>query len=60
MYCYDSIGSFSHGGAYRTYGWADPAKDLLGILMVQRSNVTPDIVSAVDAFAALSAAAIAE
>lgn len=56
---YDSIGSYRHDGACRTRAWANPAKGLLGILMVQRSNGTADMVSAVDAFAA-SAAAIAE
>jgi CubicO group peptidase (beta-lactamase class C family) len=25
---YNSIGSFVKGGAYRTYAWVDPAKDL--------------------------------
>ena len=35
---YNSIGSFVKGGAYRTYGWGDPAKDMLGILMMQRTN----------------------
>jgi hypothetical protein len=40
-------------------GSANPAKGLQGILRVQRSNVTADMVGAVDAFAA-SAAAIAE
>ena len=59
MYRYDSIGSYRHGGACRTRGWANPARALLSILKVQRSNVTADMVSAVDAFAA-SAAAIAE
>jgi CubicO group peptidase (beta-lactamase class C family) len=60
MYRYDSIGSYRHGGAYRTRGSANPAKGLLGILRVQRSNGTADLVSAVDALAARSAAAIAE
>ena len=60
MYRYDSIGSYRHDGACRTRAWANPAKALLGILMVQRSNGTADLVSAVDALAARSAAAIAE
>jgi len=53
------LGSYRHGGACRTQGWANLAKGLLGILMVQRSNGNAGIVGAVDAFAA-SAAAIAE
>jgi len=35
---YNSIGSFVKGGAYRTYGWVDPAKDLVGIIFMQRTN----------------------
>lgn len=31
-------GSFGHGGAYGTQSWADPAKDLVLILMIQRSG----------------------
>jgi CubicO group peptidase (beta-lactamase class C family) len=49
MYRYDSIGSCRHGGAHPTRGCANPAKGLLGILMVQRSNGNADLVSAGDA-----------
>src|SRR5579862_144305 len=31
-----SIGSYGHGGAFGTQGWVDPAKDLVGVFMVQR------------------------
>lgn len=31
-----SIGSFGHGGAFGTQGWVDGAKDMVGVLMVQR------------------------
>jgi len=30
-----SEGSFGHGGAFGTYGWIDPAKDLVGVFMIQ-------------------------
>jgi CubicO group peptidase (beta-lactamase class C family) len=33
----ESIGSYWHAGAFGTYGWVDPAKDLFGILLIQRS-----------------------
>jgi CubicO group peptidase (beta-lactamase class C family) len=33
-----SPGSFGHGGAYGTQAWIDPAKDVVYVLMVQRSN----------------------
>ena len=40
---YNSIGSFVKGGAYRTYGWVDPAKDLVGIIFMQRTNGGGDV-----------------
>ena len=30
-----SIGEFSGGGGHGTYYWVDPARDLVGVLMVQ-------------------------
>jgi CubicO group peptidase (beta-lactamase class C family) len=33
---FESVGTYSHGGAWGTYGWVDPKKDLLGVFMVQR------------------------
>ncbi len=35
---YTSIGSYGHGGAYRTHTWADPEKDMITIVFYQRSN----------------------
>jgi CubicO group peptidase (beta-lactamase class C family) len=32
-----SPGTFGHGGAYGTQGWADPKKNLILILMIQRA-----------------------
>jgi CubicO group peptidase (beta-lactamase class C family) len=32
-----SIGTYSHGGAWGTYGWVDPIKDLVGVFMIQRA-----------------------
>jgi len=31
-----SPGSFGHGGAFGTYGWIDPKKDLVGVFLIQR------------------------
>ena len=31
-----SIGTFGHGGAYATQSWADPERDAIYILMIQR------------------------
>ncbi len=32
-----SMGTYGHGGAFGTQGWVDPAKDLVGVFMVQNS-----------------------
>lgn len=32
----ESAGTFGHGGAFGTYGWIDPRKDLIGVLLIQR------------------------
>jgi hypothetical protein len=55
---YNSIGSFVKGGAYHTYGWVDPAKDLVGIIFMQRTNGGGDVADEIDSFMAMSVAAI--
>jgi CubicO group peptidase (beta-lactamase class C family) len=55
---YQSIGAFSKGGAYRTYGWGDPAKDLFGIILYQRTNGGGDTAPETNAFTILANAAI--
>jgi CubicO group peptidase (beta-lactamase class C family) len=57
-YRYNSIGSFVKGGAYRTYGWVDPAKDLVGIIFMQRTNGGGDVADEFNSFLAMAAAAI--
>jgi CubicO group peptidase (beta-lactamase class C family) len=54
----NSIGSFGHGGAYRTYAWADPAKDMLGVILLQRTNGGGDLADEITSFMQLAAAAI--
>jgi len=49
-YRYNSIGSFVKGGAYRTYGWVDPAKDLVGIILMQRTNGGGDVADEFNSF----------
>jgi CubicO group peptidase (beta-lactamase class C family) len=58
MLRFNSKGTFSHGGAYRTYGWVDPGKDMLGVLMLQRTNGGGDVADEINSFLAMSAAAI--
>ena len=57
---YNSIGSFVKGGAYRTYVWVDPAKDLVGIILMQRTNGGGDVADEINSFMAMAAAAIEE
>jgi CubicO group peptidase (beta-lactamase class C family) len=55
---YNSIGSYVKGGAYRTYGWVDPAKDMVGIIFMQRTNGGGDTAEEINSFMAMAAAAI--
>lgn len=55
---YTAIGSFGHGGAYRTFTWADPEKDLISIVLYQRSNVGGDMADEISAFLQMAAATI--
>jgi CubicO group peptidase (beta-lactamase class C family) len=59
MFRLSSIGSFGHGGAYRTYGWVDPAHDMFSVILMQRTNGGGDIADEINAFLAMAAAAIA-
>jgi CubicO group peptidase (beta-lactamase class C family) len=55
---YSSIGTLEKGGAYRTYEFIDPAKDLIGILMLQRTNGGGDVADEINTFMAMATAAI--
>ena len=50
--------TFGHGGAYRTYGWVDPAKDIVGVIMLQRTNGGGDVADEINSFMAMAGAAI--
>jgi CubicO group peptidase (beta-lactamase class C family) len=58
MFRYNSIGSYVKGGAFRTYEWVDPEKDLVGVLMMQLTNGGGDTADEINSFMALSAAAV--
>lgn len=58
MFRYNSIGSYVKGGAYRTYEWVDPEKDLAGVILMQRTNGAGDVSDEINSFMAMSAAAI--
>jgi CubicO group peptidase (beta-lactamase class C family) len=42
-----SPGTFGHGGAYGTQAWIDPVRNLVYVLMIQRSNLIDSDASAV-------------
>lgn len=58
MFRYNSIGSFVKGGAYRTYEWVDPQKDLVGVFMMQLTNGGGDTADEINSFLEMSAAAM--
>lgn len=58
IFRYNSIGSFVKGGAYRTYESVDPARDLVCVLMMQRSSSDGDVAQEINVFLAMAAAAV--
>lgn len=58
MFRYNSIGTYSHGGAYRTYAFVDPKRDLIGIILYQRTNGGGDLADEQTAFIQLANAVI--
>ncbi|MBI4876215.1 MAG: beta-lactamase family protein, partial [Acidobacteria bacterium] len=48
-----SVGTYGHGGAFGTYGWVDPAKQLVGVFLTQGG--TSDARNAFVAMASASA-----
>jgi CubicO group peptidase (beta-lactamase class C family) len=55
---YNSPGSAVKGGAYRTYEFVDFAKDMVGIILLQRTNGGGDVADEINVFLAMAAAAI--
>ena len=53
-----SPGSYGHGGAFGTQGWIDPEKDMVRIMLVQRSDGGTDEVKG--AFMTMAGSAIGE
>jgi CubicO group peptidase (beta-lactamase class C family) len=56
----NSVGAYGHGGAYRTYGFIDPRKELIGIILYQRVSGGGDLADEINAFIALANAAITD
>ena len=53
-----SLGAFHHGGAFSTFGYIDPKKDLVGVYLIQWSG--PDGKLARESFTQIGAGAIVE
>ncbi len=58
IYRGQSIGTYLHGGLWKTYGWIDPDKQLIGILMMQRLSSDGDQSDELNALTQMAAAAI--
>jgi CubicO group peptidase (beta-lactamase class C family) len=58
MFRFNSIGTFSHGGLYKTYAFADPVKELIGIILLQRLSSDGDLADEINTFVAMSSLAV--
>jgi CubicO group peptidase (beta-lactamase class C family) len=58
MFRLNSIGTYAHGGLYHTYGFIDPQKELVGIILFQRLSNDGDMADEFNAFIAMASAAI--
>jgi CubicO group peptidase (beta-lactamase class C family) len=58
MFRFNSIGTFSHGGLYKTYGFADPVRELIGIILLQRLSGDGDLADEINTFVAMSSLAV--
>ncbi len=56
MFRYSSLGTFCKGGAYRTYEFVDPENELVGIILMQRTN-GGDVADEINSFIQISSAA---
>lgn len=58
MFRLQSIGTFTHGGAWQTYYFVDPKKELVGVLLMQRQGGGGDLSDEFNAFVSMASAAI--
>lgn len=58
MFRLNSIGSFGHGGLWKTYGWVDPKKELVGVILMQRLSDDGDLADEFNAFMTMAAVAM--
>jgi CubicO group peptidase (beta-lactamase class C family) len=58
MFRLNSVGTYGHGGLYHTYGFIDPQKELVGIILFQRLSNDGDMADEFNAFIAMASSAI--
>lgn len=58
MFRLNSIGTYGHGGLYRTYGFVDPQKELVGIILLQRLSDDGDMADEISAFVAMASSSV--
>ena len=58
MFRLQSIGTFTHGGAWQTYYFVDPKKELVGVLLMQRQGGGGDTSDEFNAFVSMACASI--
>lgn len=58
MFRLNSIGTYSHGGLWKTYGFIDPRKELIGVILMQRLSGDGDMADEFSAFMTMAAAAV--
>ncbi|MFN0084534.1 MAG: serine hydrolase domain-containing protein [Blastocatellia bacterium] len=58
MFRLNSIGTYGHGGLYHTYGFVDPRKELIGVILMQRLSSDGDMADEFSAFLTMAAAAV--
>jgi CubicO group peptidase (beta-lactamase class C family) len=58
MFRGNSIGTYGHGGAWRTYAFIDPVKKLIGVLLFQKIGGGGDVAPEINAFIQMTNAAL--
>lgn len=58
MFRLNSIGTYGHGGLYHTYGFVDPRRELIGVILMQRLSGDGDMADEFNAFMTMAAVAV--
>lgn len=54
----NAMGTFGHGGLWRTFAFVDPQKELIGIILMQRVSSDGDMADEINAFCLMASAAV--